>query len=462
MFELRHKNKTNQEDFRMRETRNAQPSIFDRYSEHEFGRQLEKLSVLIDGYPQILDLIAKDFDKDNVASTGACGLSIESILRCLVLKQITQLSYQKLAFHLSDSATYRTFARLTVKQSPSKSALQATIRRVQPETLMQIHQLFMSDWLAQGQVSLDTLRIDSTVVDSNIAPPLDSGLLKDGIRVLSRLMANSKTSTGVRIRFTDQIKRSKSLAFRIFHAKKFEKSRLYPELIRCARVTLEQTSKAIDKVRLHAANENHCRAWINEVEQYRVLLLRVIDQTERRVIHGEKVPSSEKLVSLFEPHTDIIVKGLRDVQYGHKVNLATERHGFVTYFNIEDGNPADSTLYQPVLDACQSDYEITPNAVVADGGYASVDNVSQARQRGVKRAVFNKPVGLGLHDMGVKKKTFAALRDFRAGIEGNISELKRVFGMCRATWKGLNGFGAYVWSSVLSYNLMRYVRLCPG
>lgn len=446
----------------MREARNAQASIFDRYSEHEFGRQLEKLSALVDAYPAILDLIAKDFDKANVTSTGACGLSIESILRCLVLKQITQLSYQKLAFHLSDSATYRTFARLKVKQSPSKSALQATIRRVQPETLGKIHHLLISDWLSQGKVSLDRLRIDSTVVDSNIAPPLDSGLLEDGIRVLSRLMANSTISTGVKIRFTDQRKRSKSLAFRIFHAKKPEKDRLYPDLIRCARVALEQSAKAIDKVQLHATNEIHSRLWINEVTHYRTLLIRVIDQTERRLIHGETVPASEKIVSVFEPHTDIIAKGQRNVQYGHKVNLATERSGFVTYFNIEDGNPADSTLYQPVLEACQSDYEITPDAVVADGGYASADNVRQARQRGVKRAVFNKPVGLSLHDMGVKKKTFAALRDFRAGIEGNISELKRVFGMSRATWKGWSGFGAYVWSAVLSYNLMRYARLCPG
>lgn len=446
----------------MRETRNAQGSIFDRYAEHEYGRQFEQLSLLLDDHPEILELIARDFDKADVARTGACGLSVESIFRCLVLKQITQLSYQKLAFHLCDSSTYRTFARLKVSQFPSKSALQATVRRVQPETLSQIHQLLMSDWLAQGQLSLDALRIDSTVVDANIAPPLDSGLLEDGIRVLSRLMTNSKARTGVKVRFVDQRKRSKSLAFRIFHAKKPEKDRLYPDLIRCAHVALSQTAKAIDKVRLQAIDDVQVSAWIKDVEHYRVLLGRVIEQTERRVIRGEKVPASEKLVSLFEPHTDIIMKGLRDVQYGHKVNLATEQYGFVTYFSIEDGNPADATLYRPVLDACEAAYQTTPDAVVADGGYASRDNVRQARERGVKRAVFNKPVGLGLHEMGVKKKTFAALRDFRAGIEGNISELKRVFGLRRATWKGLDGFCSYVWASVLSYNLMRWVRLCPG
>ena len=157
-----------------------------------------------------------------------CGLSIESILRCLVLKQTTQLSYHKLAFHLCDSPTYRTFARLRAGQSPSKSSLQATVRRIQPDTLSQIHRLLMSDWLAQDKGSLDALRIDSTVVDSNIAPPLDSGLLEDGVRVLSRLMANSRSCTGVKIRFVDQRKRSKSLAFRIFHAKKPEKKPALP------------------------------------------------------------------------------------------------------------------------------------------------------------------------------------------------------------------------------------------
>ena len=169
-----------------------------------------------------------------------------------------------------------------------------------------------------------------------------------------------------------------------------------------------------------------------------------------------------RIDSLFEPHTDIIAKSSRKIQYGHQVNLATEQHGFITYFSIEDGNPAAATLYRPMLDACQADYPSTPESVVADGGYASHDKVRQARQRGVKRALFNKSSGLGLHEMGVKEKTFAALRNFRAGVEGNIYELKGVFGLGRARWKGQEGFNACVWSSVLSDNLMRWVRLCPG
>lgn len=442
----------------MRETRNAQASLLDFYSRHDTGKQLKALSDVLDQHPGILVVLEQDFSKHDVASTGARGLSLESIFRCLILKLTLGVSYRKLEFALSDSPSYRSFARLRREQSPSHSALQGTLRRLSPQTLQSIHQLLTSCWIDQGEVSLDRLRIDSTVVDSNIAPPRDSQLLDDGVRVLSRLMSYSKTRTGVKIRFVDQRKPAKSLAFRIFHAKKAEKHALYPQLLACVAITLRQTTKAIDRVLRDAADAIEAQLWAREVEHYRALLYKVIDQTQRRVFDHEQVPAAEKIVSLFEPHTDIIVKGTREVRYGHKVNLATQGDGFITYLNIEDGNPADKILYTPVLDACHRDYQKRPISVVADGGYASQVNVTQARQSGVKQAVFNKRVGLGYHQMGVKKKSFEVLKNFRAGIEGNISELKRAFGMGKANWRGHDGFKAYVWSAVLSYNLVRMVR----
>lgn len=198
----------------------------------------------------------------------------------------------------------------------------------------------MAQWLVQDKFSIDTLRIDSTVVQSNILSPRDSQLLDDGVRVLSRLMAQSRQRTGVKLRFCDQRKRSKSLAFRLFHAKKTEKEALYPTLLTRVGTTLRQIGKACDKVKLEACDAQPVTAWIQEVQHYRSLLLRVVDQTQRRVFNDEKVPAAEKIVSVFEPHTDIIVKGQRDVMYGHKINLATQRgDGFVTYLNIEHGNP---------------------------------------------------------------------------------------------------------------------------
>ena len=446
----------------MRETRVAQASIFENYSEHEFGRQLKQLSDILDQYDDILPLIAGDLIDDSLSFVGRQGLSVETVFRCLLLKQQLRVSYEQLAFHLSDSMTYRTFARLSDDTMPSRSGLQSTIRCIKPQTLEQIHEHLSKHWLADGILSTQSIRIDSTVVASNMTPPSDSQLLNDGIRVLSRLLAKSKDINGIRIRLTDQRPRSKSLAFRIFNAKNLEKQRLYPDLLKVARLVLKQVSAGLQQVEAQSKETTSTEIWLHQIKHYQALFLKIIDQTHRRVINQENVHSSEKLVSLFEPHTDIIVKGFRDTQYGHKINLSSEQQGFITYLSIEDGNPSDKELFQPVLDYHLSTLSSSIESVVADGCYASQHNVSEGRNKGVKRVVFNKRVGLSYQAMGVKKKTFDRLKRYRAGIEGNISELKRAFGACKATWKDHDGFKAFVWSSVICYNLVRLARLEPG
>jgi len=446
----------------MRETRVAQASIFENYSKHEFGAQLRALSNRLNQHPEILLLVADDLIDASVAKVGRIGLTVENIFRCMLLKQMLRISYEQLAFHLSDSMTYRTFARLPATATPGRSGLQSTIRSIRPETLEKVHETLSASWLKAGILSMEKLRIDSTVVASNIAPPSDSQLLNDGVRVLSRLLMKSKNITGVKIRFRDQRKASKSLAFQIFNAKNAGKEALYPKLLQIVRIALKQVDRGLDAVEVGTCDSDKKRRWVSQVEQYRDLVLEVINQTERRVLQGKSVHSSDKIVSLFESHTDIIVKGFRDVQYGHKINLSSERSGFITYLSIEKGNPADSSLFMPVLNFHRSKLHRLPHSVVADGGYASQENVKKGRGLGVKRVVFHKRVGLSLHAMGVKSKTFTQLRNFRAGVEGNISELKRAFGATKATWKGFDGFKAYVWSSVLSYNLMRLARLDSG
>jgi IS5 family transposase len=379
-----------------------------------------------------------------------------------VLRQQRGFSFEQLAFHLSDSVTYRTFTRLPAHLSPSRSCLQSTIRSITPETLERAHQVLTRSLLDTGIASLDKLRIDSTVVASTIAPPSDRQLLGDAVRVISRLLAKSKAETGLKIRFTDQRKASKPLAFRIFNVKKATKDELYPELLKIVRRVVKQADRGQQQVTDSAGTSApRQKKWLGALAHYRDLASRVIEQTERRVIQGKRVPSSDKIVSLFEPHTDIIVKGFRDVQYGHKINLSTEVRGFITALTIEEGNPSDKALFLPVLDYHRCVLGKRPRSVVADGGYASQANVAAGRAMGLKHVVFHKPVGVSLTAMGVKSKTFTALRHFRAGIEGNISELKRAFGATKATWKGHDGFRAFVWASALSYNLVRLARLSP-
>ena len=287
-----------------------------------------------------------------------------------------------------------------------------------------------------GNIDLSAIRVDSTVVESNILKPNDSQLLNDGVRVLCRLMAKSKEQTGLKVKFTDHRKSAKSLAYRIFNGKKSEKDRLYKELLPLTEQVIKQAEQAIIDVNEYPYADIYADYWIAEVEHYVELTVQVVDQTRRRVIYGESVPSNEKIVSIFEEHTDIIVKGARDVEYGHKLNVATDVKGFLTYISIEEGNPADADKFISIIDSHQKRLGQYPKSSACDGCYASQENVTKARDKGIKRVVFNKKRGIGLRDMGVKQKTFDALSDFRAGIEGNISELKRVFGLKRAKWKG--------------------------
>lgn len=446
----------------MRETRTAQSSVFDFYSEHEFGEQLCNLSEELDAHPEILSLLSSDLLADGLENTGRKGMSVESIFRCLLLKQITGVSYEMLAFHLADSHSYRSFARLGRNSRPGKSALSQNIRRLKPETLESIFKHINLNALNRGFMDMDQVRVDSSVVKSNIAPPSDSQLLNDGIRVLSRLMAKSQERVGVRLRLTDYRKRSRSLSGRIFYAKKQEKNQLYPELIGLAKRVVEQSEKAVEKVQSQCTAPIKKQAWVDEVEHYRRLLIRVINQTERRVMNGETVPATEKLVSLFEPHTDIIIKGFRDIEYGHKINLATDKGGLITAFKIEQGNPCDTECFIPMMESHERQYGCVPDTTIADGGFASQANIADAKGLGIKRVGFHKKKGIKVSAMGLKNKTLKKLRDFRAGIEGNISELKRAFGAGKALWKGEDGFRAYVWSSVISYNLTRMVRLDSG
>jgi IS5 family transposase len=447
----------------VRETRVPQASIFDTYSEHEFGKQLRALSKILDNHASIiLPLIESDLLGESSHQVGRCGLSVESVFRCLLLKQMLQISYDNLAFHLSDSMSYRTFARITEGGSPKRSSLQSTIRKIKAGTLEKVFQALSSEYFNSGTISLEKVRIDSTVVKSNIAMPSDSRLLNDGVRVLSRLLSKSRDTTGVKIRFTDKRKESKSLSFQIFNAKKAEKDTLYPKLLRSVDVVLKQVDRALQRVKSEGNDSESQNTWISQVTHYRDLLLSVVEQTKRRVFDHEKVPVSEKVVSLFEEHTDIIVKGLRDVQYGHKINLSSDGKGFITYLAIEKGNPNDADRFIPVIDGHLSTFGKAPSSTVSDGCYASLDNIEKGKALGLRRVVFHKKRGLSCRDMGLKEKTFKRLKNFRAGVEGNISELKRAFGASKATWRGLDGFKAFVWSSVLSYNFVRLARAESG
>jgi IS5 family transposase len=195
-----------------------------------------------------------------------------------------------------------------------------------------------------------------------------------------------------------------------------------------------------------------------ELEEIIRLTHKVIDQTTRRVIHGESVPACEKIVSIFESHTDIIVKDRRDTFYGHKVCLTGGASNLITDCLILDGNPADTDLTDQILDRHKDIYGQYPLKVALDGGFASKENLESAKGKGIKDVCFAKKRGLEEEQMCRSIWVYKRLRRFRAGIESGISWLKRCFGFGRCMWKSLRSFKSYVWASIVSANLLTLAR----
>ena len=444
----------------MRQERTVQASIFDLFAGHEIGRELKAMSAWLDEHGALLGLVAADLRRHGVKETGRHGLPAESVLRCALLKQHRQLSYQELAFHLEDSASFRAFARLPWSWSPKKSVLHKTISAIRAETWEQINRALLTGARQEKLESGRMMRLDSTVTAALVHEPSDSSLLWDAIRVMVRLLREAQAwAGGSALAWRDHRRAAKKRVRDIQYTRgRPKRVQLYRGLIKFTRVTLANLHQAA--LQLATASDLAVALWQAKVRHYRPLIEQIIAQTERRVLAGEPVPAAEKLVSLFESHADIIRKG-REVAYGHKLNLTTGRSGLILDVVIEAGNPADSERLLPMLERHIALYGQAPHQAAADGSYASRDNLRQAKARGVWDMAFHKRGGLRVEDMVRSRWVYRKLRNFRAGIEADISCLKRAYGLARCTWRGLGHFRAYVWSAVVAYNLVLVARLKP-
>ena len=304
-------------------------------------------------------------------------------------------------------------------------------------------------------------RLDSTVTAALMHEPSDSSLLWDAVRVMVRLLKGADALIGGRLVWRNHRRAAKKRARAIeFTRGRPNRVPHYRELIKLTRATLAYADQAAMQL-WRAPDPMKVVAWQAEFRRYRPLIERIIAQTERRVLRGEAVAANEKIVSLFEPHADIIVKGGREVEYGHKLNLTTGRSGLILDLVIEAGNPADSDRFLPMLNRHIGFYGEAPRQTAADGGFASRHNLGEAKALGVRDVAFHKKAGLRVMDMVKSNWVYRKLRNFRAGIESDISCLKRAYGLARCVWRGLDHFRAYVWSSVFAYNLALFARLKP-
>ena len=440
----------------MRKIFETQPQFFHLMPSNKLGKQLEKISCILSENKQMLSNIFNDIAADKNYTVGRNGLNADQVLRCAVLKMLMNFTYERLEFHLSDSQAMRAFAKLNYNQKPSKSSLQANIKSISEDTWEKINKALVKYSLDTKIETGNMTRTDATAVDTNIHKPYDSTLLQDGIRVITRILQKTKElCPGVK--FSDHNRAAKKRVLNIMHAKDKKREKAYKKLLGLARNVVQYADQA--HAELKAYNDPDFEKKLlaenlkEQLEYNLEMLHQVMDQTIRRVINKEKVPSEEKLISFFEPHSDIIVKDRRETQFGHKVYLTTGKSGLILDCMMPRGNPNDSSLVGELVERQKKTLEKTPREISMDGGFASQNSFDKAKEAGVKQVCFAKKRNLNILDMVKSSYVYKKLRNFRAGIEAIISTMKRAFGLDRCTWRGWEGFKQYVWSSVVAFNL---------
>lgn len=430
---------------------------------HKHARELRQISEVLDQLPEVTELIHADLIQRGIKlNKGRKGMPAEQVLRALLIKQMNGWSYQELAFHLADSNCYRWFCRLGIGDAtPEHSTLQKAIKRVRAETWEAINRKIVTFAAGQRIELGHKVRTDCTVVESNIHHPTDSSLLFDCVRVMARLMSDARDTFA--IRFSDHSRRAKRRALGILNAKTHSvRVRLYRDLLKVTAKTVSQAERVADQLDQVVVDDIVTLAKVqslaSELRRNAELTARVVCQTERRVLQGQAVPATEKVVSIFEPHTDIIVKDRREVLYGHKICLTAGASGIITDVVVQQGNPADSTLAVKMIERHCELFGKPPRQASFDGGFASRDNLDDIKKLGVSDVAFAKKCNLQISEMVKSTWVYQRLRNFRAGIEGVISFLKRGFDLTRCCWSGWASFKAYVSASVLACNLLVVAR----
>ncbi len=454
----------------MRKTFKPQPGLREPWLELEHSRELEAISSVLDAHPKINELVLQELKSSSLhlssggRNIGCGGMSAEQVLRAAVIKQMNQFSYRELAFHLADSRSYRTFCRLGIAEpTPSKSTLAANIKALGFETLEKINRELVHIAESTGIEKGRKVRVDCTVVKANIHPPSDSGLLYDCVRVLTRLMCRARDLLGPAVVFGNRTRRAKRRRLGVLNAKdKYQRRRVYRDLLKVTEETRCAARRVAEQLEKSGLTEMKKRTIVEEIAadlgHFLALTEKVIDQTRRRVIDEERVPSVEKVVSIFEEHTDIIRKDRRETLYGHKVCLTGGASSMILDCMILDGNPADSTLAKTMIERQIEIYERAPHQAVYDGAFSSKANLEAIKGNGVEDVAFSKAHGFTVNDMVKSSWIYQRLRRFRCGIEGVISFLKRIFGLDRCTWRSLPSFKSFVWSSIITCNLLVMAR----
>jgi IS5 family transposase len=400
------------------------------------------------------------------ATDGRPSTPVEVILRMLVVKHLYGWSFPQTAHAVSDSLVLRQFCRVYVAPVPDQSTLHRWAKLLQPATLHRLldHLVHLACQIkvTQGR----KLRLDGTVVATNIHHPTDSTLLYDGVRVLSRALGKAKRllregttlspelGTDWTLQARDQMKRIMEVARQRGEVAAERLKTTYRALIDVTTTVVARAHHVQELVTTQttAASQRIAKTFA----QFLPRVEQVVTQTTRRVLQGEQVPASEKLVSLFEPDTAIIRKGKpgKPTEFGRCVWLDEVEGGIISRYAVLDGNPDEKAQVPLSLAHHRQQFGHPPTLLTGDRGLHSTANERYATTQGVTEVVLPKPGKKSAKRLAYERQEwFRAGRNWRAGIEGRISGLKRRHKLDRCRYHGTAGMERWVGLGVMAHNL---------
>src|SRR6266705_1873139 len=404
--------------------------------------------------------------------TGRSGLTPQQVLRSLVLMRVKNWNYRELRERITDGYTLRQFTDFYCQPVPKHDAFNRAFNRLTPETLQAVNELVVQAAVDVGLEDGQRLRVDTTVVQTDIHHPTDSTLLWDVVRVVTRLVLRLSAAVQQRIQGfrnrTRAARRRMQEVQRMTPKERYERqTEKYRELIGVTEEVVNSAQKVVEQTRKARGKdlvaEMAIPALRKEIDHYCELGDRVIDQARRRVLQGEQVSTAEKIYSIFETHTDLIKRGkvLTPVEFGHKVFLAESAQGLITQYEVLQGNPGDDQQVEPSLKRHKENFGRAPELYSSDRGFFSETNVKSCKQKGVKVVCIPQRGGKKTAKRKAYEKSpaFKEGQRFRAGIEGRISVLFRGRGMKRCLAEGRQRFQLWVGAAVLANNLMRVAAL---
>ena len=434
---------------------------------------LQSISDFLDDHEEMIEAVRRDLERGlKNPGTGRSGLTPPQVLRSLILMRVKNWNYRELRERITDGYTLRQFTDFYCQPVPKHDAFNRAFNRLTPETLQAVNELVVQAAVDLGLEDGQKLRVDCTVVQTDIHHPTDNTLLWDVVRVITRLIgclaeAVQQHFQGFRNRTRAARRRMQEiqrLTPKERHERQTEKYRqliaITEEVVNNTRKVWQQTRKARGKDLVADLTIAELR---KEIAHYCELGDSVFDQARRRVLQGEQVPNAEKIYSIFETHTDLIKRGkvLTPVEFGHKVFLAESAQGLITQYEVLQGNPGDDQQVEPSLERHKEHFGRAPELYSSDRGFFSETNVKSCKKKGVKVVCIPQRGG----KKTAKRKTYEkspAFKEgqrFRAGIEGRISVLFRGRGMKRCLAEGRQRFELLVGAAVLANNLMRIAAM---